>query len=157
MSHARRLAAEGADLLDLGGESSRPGAEPVALEEELRRVIPVVEALAVEMSIPDLDRHDQGRGRPPGPASRRRRSSTTSPRSATDPAMAAVAADTGAGVVLMHMQGTPTTMQLDPRYDDVVTEVYDFWHAESSGPRPTASPASGSPSIPGSASARPTT
>ncbi len=72
LAHARRLAAEGADLLDLGGESSRPGAEPVSLEEELRRVIPVVEAIASDHDDPALDRHHQGRGRAAGARGRRR-------------------------------------------------------------------------------------
>jgi dihydropteroate synthase len=125
VSHARRLAAEGADILDLGGESSRPGAEPVALEEELRRVIPVVETLAAEMSIPisvDTNKAEVAR------QALKAGASIINDISALgfDPAMAAVAADSGVGVVLMHMRGTPATMQISMQYNDVVAEVYDF-------------------------------
>ena len=150
-----RLVAEGADLLDLGGESSRPGAEPVPLEEELRRVIPVVEALAPRVDGPDLGRHDQGRGRPPGARARARRSSTTSRRWTATRTWPRVVAESGAGVVLMHMPGTPRTMQVDPRYDDVVREVRDYLAApDRRGRGARASPASGSRSTRGSASAR---
>jgi dihydropteroate synthase len=125
VSHARLLAAEGADILDLGGESSRPGAEPVALEEELRRVIPVVETLAAEMSIPisvDTNKAEVAR------QALKAGASIINDISALgfDPAMAAVAADSGVGVVLMHMRGTPATMQMSMQYNDVVAEVYDF-------------------------------
>ena len=125
VAHARRLAALGVDILDLGGESSRPGAEPVALDEELRRVIPVVEILAGEMSIPisiDTTKAEVAR------QALKAGASIINDISALgfDPAMAAVAADQGAGVVLMHMRGTPATMQMDMQYNDVVTEVYDF-------------------------------
>ena len=125
VAHARGLAALGADILDLGGESSRPGAEPVALDEELRRVIPVVEILAGEMSIPisiDTTKAEVAR------QALKAGASIINDISALgfDPAMAAVAADQGAGVVLMHMRGTPATMQLETHYNDVVTEVYDF-------------------------------
>lgn len=125
VSHARRLAGEGADILDLGGESSRPGAEPVALEEELRRVIPVVETLAGEMSIPisvDTNKAEVARQALQAGASIINDISALG----FDPGMAAVAADTGAGVVLMHMRGTPATMAISAQYNDVVTEVYDF-------------------------------
>ena len=122
---ARRLAAEGADLLDLGGESSRPGAEPVSLEEELRRVVPVVEQLSEHVSIPisiDTTKAVVARAALAAGASIVNDISAL----AADPEMAGVAARSGAGVVLMHMRGTPRTMQVDPRYTDVVREVYDF-------------------------------
>jgi dihydropteroate synthase len=125
VAHARRLAALGADILDLGGESSRPGAETVALDEELRRVIPVVEILAGEMSIPisiDTTKAEVARQALNAGASIINDISALG----FDPAMAAVAADQGAGVVLMHMRGTPATMQMHMQYNDVVTEVYDF-------------------------------
>jgi dihydropteroate synthase len=120
---ALRMADAGADLLDIGGESSRPGAEVVPVEEELRRVIPVVEAIANRLSLPisvdttkpEVARHALEAGA----------SILNDIRGLDDPAMAEVAASTDAGVVLMHMQGTPQTMQLDPRYDDVVREVQD--------------------------------
>ena len=125
LAHAQRLAALGADLLDLGGESSRPGAEPVSLAEELRRVIPIVEAIATTMTIPlSIDTTKAEVARQAVKAGAAIINDITA--LAADRAMTRVAADTGAGVVLMHMQGTPATMQLDPRYDDVVTEVYDF-------------------------------
>jgi dihydropteroate synthase len=125
LAHARRLAADGADLLDLGGESSRPGAEPVLLEEELRRLIPIVEALANSLAVPlSIDTTKAEVARLAIKAGAVIINDITALTS--DPAMARVVADTGAGVVLMHMQGNPQTMQLDPHYDDVVTEVYDF-------------------------------
>jgi dihydropteroate synthase len=122
---AQRLVAEGADLLDLGGESSRPGAEPVSLAEELRRVIPVVEAIVSQMTVPlSIDTTKAEVARRAIQAGAVIINDITA--LGADQAMMRVAADTGAGVVLMHMQGTPATMQLDPHYDDVVTEVYDF-------------------------------
>ncbi len=123
--HARRLVDEGADLLDLGGESSRPGSEPVSLDEELRRVIPVVEALASELGVPisiDTTKAEVARRALDAGAAIINDISAMG----ADPDMGRVVAATGAGVVLMHMQGVPKTMQDDPRYDDVVGEVYDF-------------------------------
>jgi dihydropteroate synthase len=125
LAHAQRLAAEGAGLLDLGGESSRPGAEPVSLADELRRVIPIVEAIVDQMSIPlsiDTTKAEVARQALKAGAVIINDISALG----MDQAMTRIAADTGAGIVLMHMQGTPATMHLDPRYDDVVTEVYDF-------------------------------
>ena len=122
---ARRLADQGADLLDLGGESSRPGALPVSLEEELRRVVPVVEQLSEYVSIPiSIDTTKAAVAQ----AALAAGASIINDISAltADPEMAGVAARTGAGVVLMHMRGIPRTMQTDPRYADVVGEVYDF-------------------------------
>jgi dihydropteroate synthase len=117
------LAADGADLVDVGGESTRPGAAPVGLDEELRRVIPVVEALAargVRVSIDTLKPQVMRAAIDAGCAvvndvnAFRARG-----------ALEAVAA-AGVGVVAMHMQGTPGTMQKEPRYDDVVAEVGAF-------------------------------
>jgi len=125
VAHARRLVADGADLLDLGGESSRPGSLPVALDEELRRVVPVVEALSSQVTVPisiDTTKAEV--------ASRALRAGALIINDISalgaDPEMVDVAARSGAGVVLMHMQGVPRTMQVDPRYNDVVTEVHDF-------------------------------
>ena len=119
VAYARRLAAEGADLLDIGGESSRPGAEPVSLEEELRRVIPVVEASREQLDMPisvDTTKAEVARAALAAGASIINDITAL----AADPEMAGSWPRAGAGVVLMHMQGTPATMQDDPRYDDVV-------------------------------------
>ncbi len=122
---AKRLAAQGADILDVGGESTRPGAEPVSLLEEARRIIPVVEAIAAQLEIPisiDTTKAEVARLALAAGASIINDTSAL----AADPAMAPVVAESGAGVVLMHMQGTPATMQANPSYQDVVIEVYDF-------------------------------
>jgi len=125
VAHARRLVDEGAALIDLGGESSRPGAEPVDRDEELRRVVPVVEALVAgglnaPISIDTTKAEVARRAIDAGAAIVNDISAL-----AADPDMARVVAGSGAGVVLMHMRGDPQTMQIDPRYDDVVREVYD--------------------------------
>jgi dihydropteroate synthase len=124
-SFARRLAGQGADLLDLGGESSRPGAEPVSLEEELNRIVPVLRMLSGQLQIPisiDTTKAEVARAALTGGASIVNDISALS----ADPEMAAVVASFEAAVVLMHMQGTPATMQANPRYTDVVAQVYDF-------------------------------
>lgn len=118
VDHGRRLISEGADVVDVGGESTRPGAEPVAQEEELRRVLPVVEALAPEVRV-SID--------------------TTKPTVAeaavgagatlindVSSSLWPVARDCGVGWVAMHMRGEPRTMQDAPRYTDVVREVLEF-------------------------------
>jgi len=137
VAHAMHLIAEGADLLDLGGESSRPGAEPVPLDEELRRVIPVVEALTPLVTVPisvDTTKAEVARQ-----ALRAGASIINDIRGLDgDPDLSRLVAEAGAGVVLMHMAGTPRTMQVDPRYDDVVREVRDdlarrIERAEASG------------------------
>ena len=112
------LVAEGADIVDVGGESTRPGAEPVALEEELRRVVPVVEALSshVRVSVDTRTREVAERAVEAG-------ATLVNDVSAT---LHEVAATAGVGWVAMHMQGDPRTMQADPRYDDVVAEVRAF-------------------------------
>ncbi len=134
VAQAEALVAQGADLIDLGAESSRPGSEPVDETEELRRLMPVIEALAPRVAVPlSID--------------------TTKARVAQraldagacivndisalrfDPDMARVVATTGAGVVLMHMQGTPQTMQQTPQYDDVVSEVRAFLAARMAAAR----------------------
>ena len=108
--------------MDIGGESTRPGADAVTLDEELRRVVPVLEGLvgrpvSIDTSKAEVARRALGLGA---------RSSTTSPRLRGDPALAGVISDAGAYVCLMHMQGEPRTMQVAPRYDDVVGEVCAF-------------------------------
>jgi dihydropteroate synthase len=125
VARAEQLVAEGADLLDIGGESSRPGAEPVALAEELRRVVPVVEAVAQRVAVPisvDTTKAEVARRAIAAGATIINDISALT----ADSDMARVVAESGAGVILMHMQGTPQTMQLEPRYADVLAEVLAF-------------------------------
>ncbi len=124
VAHGRRLAAEGAAILDVGGESTRPGAAPVAEAEELRRVLPVIEGLAgtgVELSV---DTTKVSVARAGLDAGAHIVNDVTALRG--DPALADLVADRGARVCLMHMRGDPRTMQDDPRYDDVVDDVRAF-------------------------------
>jgi dihydropteroate synthase len=126
VAHALELAAEGADLLDVGGESTRPGAGPIPAEEELARVLPVVEALARQTSLPlSVDTSKAAVAR----ECLRRGAHVVNDVTALagDPEMAEVVRAAGAGAVLMHMQGTPATMQLAPRYDDVVADIGRFF------------------------------
>ena len=120
---ARRMAAEGAAIVDVGGESTRPGAQPVTLDEELRRVVPVLEGLdgAVTVSIDTAKAEVARRAVELGAVLV---NDVTALRG--DPDLAGVVADSGVYLCLMHMLGEPRTMQLDPRYDDVVAEVAAF-------------------------------
>jgi dihydropteroate synthase len=125
VAHGRQLAADGADLIDVGGESTRPGAEPVAAEEELRRVVPVIERLAASVSLPlSIDTTKE----PVARAALAAGASFVNDVSALrlDQAMPALVAESRVDVCLMHMQGEPRTMQADPRYEDVVSEVKAF-------------------------------
>ena len=125
IQHALRLAAEGADLLDIGGESSRPGSKPVSPDEELARVVPVVRGLAGQLDIPiSVDTTKAEVARQALAAGAGIVNDITA--GLGDPDMVAVVRESGAGVVLMHMQGTPETMQQNPAYADVVREVRDF-------------------------------
>jgi dihydropteroate synthase len=119
----RRMAAEGAVIVDVGGESTRPGAEGVALDEELRRVVPVLEELegAVTVSIDTAKAEVARRAVELGAVLV---NDVTALRG--DPELAGVVADSGVYLCLMHMLGEPRTMQVDPRYDDVVAEVAAF-------------------------------
>jgi dihydropteroate synthase len=123
--HGARLVDEGADVLDVGGESTRPGAEPVDVVEELRRVIPVIEGLTeMQQTTPiSIDTRKPEVARAALEAGARIVNDVTASR---DGAMLEAVADTDAGIVLMHMLGEPQTMQDDPRYDDVVAEVHEF-------------------------------
>lgn len=124
--HALRLAEEGADLLDIGAESTRPGSDSIDEGEERRRLMPVVTAVAKAVSIPiSVDTMKATVAR----AALEAGAVIVNDVSAlqADPAMAEVVATTGAGVVLMHMQGSPRTMQKAPVYDDVVGEVAEFF------------------------------
>jgi dihydropteroate synthase len=124
LAHARALVAEGADAIDVGGESTRPGAEPVSEDEELRRVIPVVEALAADGVIVSIDTSKAGVARRAIAAGAAIVNDVSA--GAEDGLMLHTVAELDVPYVVMHMRGTPRTMQRDPRYSDVVAEVYDF-------------------------------
>jgi dihydropteroate synthase len=125
IAHGLTLAEDGADMIDIGGESTRPGAQPVTLEQELARVIPVIEGLAERTGVPiSIDTMKAEVARRAIAAGAAFVNDVSALRH--DPQMAAVVGDAGVGVCLMHMQGTPRTMQDDPRYDDVVAEVSEF-------------------------------
>ena len=124
IAHGLQLAEEGADILDIGGESTRPGAEDVSLEEELRRVVPVIEALAQRVSIPvsiDTSKPEVMRAAVAAGAGMVNDVFGLRREGALE-----AAAELGVPVVLMHMQGEPRTMQANPEYDDVVGEVHRF-------------------------------
>ena len=120
IAHGLALLAEGADVVDVGGESTRPGAEPVPEDEELRRVLPVVEALAAHGRV-SID----SRKAAVADAAVRAGATIVNDVSAS-PDLWSVAAEHGVAYAAMHMQGQPQTMQADPQYDDVVVEVRDF-------------------------------
>jgi len=125
VAQARQLLADGADIIDVGGESTRPGAAPVAADEEVARVVPVILALRAESDAPiSIDTMKPEVARAAIAAGATIWNDVTALRHAPD--SLAVAAELGCEVVLMHMQGTPATMQQAPRYDDVVAEVTDF-------------------------------
>jgi len=124
VAHGRGLIAEGADLLDVGGESTRPYADPVPQDEELRRVVPVVEALAPTGTPVSVDTSKLAVAAAALDAGASYVNDVTAFRH--DPGMAALVAERGARCCLMHMLGEPRTMQDDPRYDDVVSEVKAF-------------------------------
>jgi dihydropteroate synthase len=125
VTHAHKLIEEGADLLDVGGESTRPGAAPVALDEELRRVVPVVQALAAKTAVPiSVDTSKAEVARQCLAAGAHIINDVTALTG--DAAMLEVARQSGAGVIVMHMQGTPATMQLEPTYDAVMAEIAGY-------------------------------
>jgi dihydropteroate synthase len=124
--HALRLVEEGADIIDVGGESSRPGAESVSEAEELRRVIPVLEKLSKSTAVPlSIDTVKPGVAREALQAGACMINDIAANR--TDEAMWRLAAESGAAYVAVHMQGSPATMQENPVYDDVVAEVNHFF------------------------------
>jgi dihydropteroate synthase len=125
IAHGLRLVEEGADILDIGGESSRPGSQPVAADEELRRVLPVVAALARQTKIPlSIDTTKAEVARRCLDVGTHIVNDITA--ATGDPAMVETVARHRAGLVLMHMQGTPATMQANPTYADVVTEIREY-------------------------------
>lgn len=126
LTQARRMVADGAAIIDVGGESTRPGAAPASLQEELDRVVPVVEAITRELDVlvsidtmkPEVMRAAVAAGA----------GLINDVLALQAPGAIETAAASGAAVCLMHMQGTPRTMQQDPHYEDVVREVGDFLH-----------------------------
>lgn len=125
IDRAHELLAAGADILDIGGESTRPGSDPVPAAEELDRVLPVIEALAQQPGLLlSIDTAKAAVARAALAAGAHIVNDVTG--LAGDPAMLSVVRDTGAGLVVMHMKGTPKTMQADPQYGDVVGEVGGF-------------------------------
>jgi dihydropteroate synthase len=125
VEHGFRLAAEGADILDIGGESTRPYAQSVDAQEELRRVLPVVGELCLRTSLPiSIDTSKALVARHAVRAGAEIINDITALTS--DPAMLPLAVESGVGVCVMHMQGTPQTMQNEPVYADVVAEVFDY-------------------------------
>ncbi len=124
LERARRMVEEGAAIIDVGGESTRPGAQPVPLEEELRRVLPVIEALHRSLPVPvSIDTRKPQVMRAAVAAGAGLINDVNALRAE---GAAAVAADLGVPVCLMHMQGEPQSMQTAPRYTDVVDEVIGF-------------------------------
>ncbi len=122
--HALEMQAQGADMIDIGGESSRPGSEPVGLEEEAARVIPVLEALAGKLNVPvSVDTCKPALARL---AVKAGADIINDIAGFSDPAMIEAAASTGAGAIAMHMKGEPRTMQADPVYKDVTAEVKEY-------------------------------
>jgi dihydropteroate synthase len=130
IAHAHELVGEGADIVDVGGESTRPGAEPVSADEELRRVLPVVEGVVGAGAGADrgaqvsIDTSKASVARACIEAGATLVNDVSALRADTD--MAALVAESGAECCLMHMRGEPRTMQADPRYDDVVDDVRAF-------------------------------
>ena len=140
-AHATAMLDEGARIIDVGGESTRPGSDPSPPEEEARRVVPVIREMLIERpdAIVSIDTYRAGTAGAALEAGARIVNDVTALRG--DPRMAALVADARCPVVLMHMLGEPKTMQRDPRYDDVVREVRDFLagraeHAIAAGVEP---------------------
>ncbi len=129
VEHGMQMAAEGADLIDVGGESTRPGAESIAAEEELHRVIPVIEKLRPKIHIPISI--DTSKAQVASAAIETGASivnDVTGGRG--DEEMLPLVAETKSAFIIMHMQGNPRTMQLEPRYADVASEVADFFRQQ---------------------------
>ena len=126
VAHALQLVAEGADILDIGGESTRPKADPVDEAEELRRVLPVIQALVKQVKTPlSIDTMKPAVARAALDAGACLVNDVAAHR--TEPEMWRAVAAAGAGYIAMHMQGTPRTMQEDPDYEDVVETVHEFF------------------------------
>jgi len=125
LAHARRLASEGADILDIGGESTRPGAEPVDAQAEINRVIPVIKAVCAEIDVPvSIDTMKAEVMRAAVAAGAEMINDVNGLR---DPEALLAAVETGVPTCIMHMQGEPRTMQRQPEYDDVVEDLRLFF------------------------------
>jgi len=123
--HAFQMTKDGADIIDIGGESTRPGAEPVPLDEELRRVVPIVTKVRQKSHVPlSVDTYKSHVAKEALKAG----ADIVNDISGLhfDPEMADVIAEAGASVVVMHIKGTPKDMQVNPHYSDVVKEIYDY-------------------------------
>lgn len=139
LTQARRMVADGAAIIDVGGESTRPGAAPASLQEELDRVVPVIEAITRELDVlvsidtmkPEVMRAAVAAGA----------GLINDVLALQAPGAIETAAASGAAVCLMHMQGTPRTMQQDPHYEDVLREVGDFLHERAGACRAAGIPA----------------
>ena len=128
VKHAERMVAEGAHIIDVGGESSRPGADPVSTEVEMDRVLPVIEKLAKRIEVPiSIDTYKSSVARHALDVGACIVNDITALQG--DPDMASVAAKADVPVVLMHMRGTPESMQSDPRYDSLISEIISFLEA----------------------------
>jgi dihydropteroate synthase len=124
-----QLAAEGAHIIDVGGESTHPGSQPVTVQEELRRVIPVIEDLHRKLDVPiSIDTSKAEVARPAIEAGASIVNDVTGGRG--DDQMLPLVAETKSAFILMHMQGTPRTMQIQPRYTDVVAEISEFFRQQ---------------------------
>jgi len=124
VEHGLKMAADGAAIIDVGGESTRPGSDPVSADEQIRRVVPVIEALCEKTDVPvSIDTYKFEVARAALEAGAGMINDITA---LSDERMGELAAERQVPIVLMHMQGTPATMQLEPIYDDVVGEVLEF-------------------------------
>ena len=129
VEHGLKMAVDGAHIIDVGGESTRPGAEAIVAEEELRRVIPVIEKLRAKIDIfISIDTSKAAVARAAIEAGASIVNDVTGGRGDTE--MMPLVAKSQAAFIIMHMQGNPKTMQLEPRYDDVVSEVADFFRQQ---------------------------
>lgn len=125
IAHAQRLAQEGADILDIGGESTRPFSDPVSMADEIQRVVPVIKALASSVEVPiSIDTKKAAVAEAALAAGATMINDVSA--LAADPRMAPLAAEAGVPLILMHMQGTPKNMQAAPNYDDLLGEVGQF-------------------------------
>jgi len=130
VAQALQMQQDGADIIDIGGESTRPGSAPVTLDEELDRVIPIIEKLAPELQIPiSIDTYKAGVARQALQAGAKIVNDISGLR--FDPQMASTIANFNAGVVIMHIKGAPRDMQKNPYYNDVIAEISEYLTASA--------------------------